>query len=129
MERPNNSKHILAMLAILTIVGSMTGCYYDNEEELYPFAGNQCDTLLPLSYNGIIQPIMQQNCAISGCHTGVNPTGGLRLDTYTQVSEIALNGDMSSRVIVNRDMPPSGPLSACDISALQAWIDLGAPEN
>jgi len=129
MVHLNRSRNfwILAIL-FLGVVMVVQSCYYDNEEELYPFDAAACDTVATITYTNTIQAITNGNCAVSGCHTGVSPTGGLFLDTYLQVREIALNGDMSSRVLVSEDMPPSGPLSRCDMEAIQTWINEGAPE-
>lgn len=106
----------------------LSSCYYDNEEELYPFGNSNCDTLSVITYSNSIQAIANTNCAISGCHTGVNPTGGIKLETYQQLKSIADNGKLGSRTLVEKDMPPSGPLSNCDLEAIQVWINTGAPE-
>ncbi len=129
MVHLNRSRNfwVIAIL-FLALVMVAQSCYYDNEEELYPFDAAQCDTVATVTYTNTIQAITNSNCAVSGCHTGVSPTGGLFLDTFQQVREIALNGDMSSRVLVSEDMPPSGPLSRCDMEAIQNWINNGAPE-
>ncbi|MCA1762740.1 MAG: hypothetical protein LC664_07095 [Flavobacteriales bacterium] len=129
MVHLNRSRNfwVIAIL-FLALVMVAQSCYYDNEEELYPFDAAQCDTVATVTYTNTIMAITNSNCAVSGCHTGVSPTGGLFLDTYQQVREIALNGDMSSRVLVSEDMPPSGPLSRCDMEAIQNWINNGAPE-
>jgi hypothetical protein len=117
-----------SILAILLGGIFLSGCYYDNEEELYPFSNLNCDTLSVITYSNTIQAIANSNCAISGCHTGVNPTGGIKLETYQQMKSIADNSKLSSRVLVEKNMPPSGPLSNCDLEAIQIWINSGAPE-
>jgi hypothetical protein len=113
---------ILAGVIALLLVQS---CYYDKEEELYP--GN-CNVLNPTYTNGI-KTMIDNNCATSGCHTGIAPAAGLLLNTYPQVKEIAVNGKLEARVIIQKSMPPSGPLPKCDLEALQVWIAAGAPEN
>lgn len=127
MEHLNKYKSLLIVVLIL-IVASFSGCYYDNEEELYPGTMLNCDTLTNITYTNSIKAITQSNCAISGCHTGVNPTGGLHLDTYIQVKAVADNGKLGDRVLIQRDMPPTGPLNACDMESIQVWINNGAPE-
>lgn len=125
------NKSITLWITAILLLGIMIfgqSCYYDNEEELYPFDAAECDTVATITYTNTIAALTNSNCAVSGCHTGVSPTGGLFLETYQQVREIALNGDMSSRVLVSEDMPPSGPLSRCDMEAIQTWINNGAPE-
>ena len=126
MEHLN--KRIAILILLLGVVALAQSCYYDNEEELYPFEAQGCDTLTNVTYNGHIEAIIQNNCAVSGCHTGNSPTGGLFLDTYQQVKAIADNGDLTDRTIVQQDMPPSSPLSNCEMEAIQKWVNNGSPE-
>ncbi len=126
MERLSKNIPLIATLLFLASTVLFTqGCYYDNEEELYPYAF--CDSLENVTYTSHIEQITQTNCAISGCHTGTSPGGGLFLETYQQVKAIGEDGRMSTRVLVMQDMPPSGPLSACEMEAIQAWINAGTP--
>lgn len=106
------------------------GCYYDNEEELYP--GSICDTA-DVSYSATIQPLVQGNCATVGCHSGASPAAGLKLETYEEVSTASLNGSISNRI--NRPsgdpllMPPTGKLGNCQILKVDAWTNQGAINN
>jgi len=118
--------YVLIIGLVFTTVFFNQGCYYDNEEELYPY--EFCDSLDNATYSMNIEQITKTNCAISGCHTGTNPGGGLFLDTYQQVKTIGEDGRMSTRALVMQDMPPSGPLSACEMEAIQQWINNGTPE-
>lgn len=126
---PLNRYKTHGILLILLLGAFLSSCYYDNEEELYPFENLNCDTLSVITYANKIQAIANSNCAISGCHTGVNPTGGIKLETYQQMKAIADNGKLGDRVLVQQNMPPSGPLSNCDLEAIQVWINNGAPEQ
>jgi len=103
----------------------LNGCYYDNEEELYAGSGN-CDTSV-VDYATDIKPIFATNCAISGCH--VPGPGRKDLSNDQGIKDIADNGELKDRVVVRKDMPPSGPLSSCNVKLIQAWIDNGAPVN
>lgn len=89
-----------------------------------------CDTL-QASYAQDVVPILQPNCI--GCHSGGNPGGGIRLNTYAGVREVVLDGRLLgsiTRASGFRAMPKNGdPLSACEISIIKAWINNGAPEN
>ncbi len=119
----------MVLLATLFLVIVMAqSCYYDNEEELYPFDVD-CNLPPAVTYAGQIEAIIQGNCAVPGCHTGNSPTGGLFLDTYQQVKAVADNGKLTNRTIVQETMPPSSPLSNCDQEAIQVWVNNGAPEN
>lgn len=126
MERRNKRVGVYSIFVLILALSQ--SCYYDNEEELYPFQGQNCDTLSVITYNNKVESIIQNNCAVSGCHTGTSPTGGLFLDTYQQVKAIADNGALTDRTIVQQDMPPSSPLSNCDLEAIQQWVNNGGPE-
>jgi len=112
------------LLYLLTSIFAI-GCYYDNVEELYP-DGAPCD-LENITYLNDIKPIIDQNCAISGCH--VPGTGRKDLTTYQGLKDIVDDGRLVDRVIVRKDMPPAQPLSRCEMDKIQTWIDAGAPEN
>jgi hypothetical protein len=108
----------------LFIAVAASGCYYDNEEELYPF--DFCD-VTNVTYSGTIQPIVQGNCAVPGCH--VPGATSPDLSTYAGLKTAADNGKLRQQTIVARTMPPSGALPGCDQLAIQAWLDAGAPNN
>lgn len=104
-----------------------TGCEYNNEEELYPSI--ECDTL-NVSYAEDIEPIIENDCATSGCHVA-GGTGNGRFDNYQRVKAKVDNGSMRKRVVENKDMPPPDeePLTSCQIDKIDAWLDAGAPNN
>ena len=54
-------KYLFLLLPVIVI-----SCYYDNEEALYPSAGNGCDTL-EVSFNNTIVPILSTYCYT--CHS------------------------------------------------------------
>lgn len=110
-------------ILIVLSLAMLNGCYYDNEEELYPesFNCNPGD----VTYD-IIKPIIDANCATSGCH--VAGTGRKDLRTYQGMKDIMDDGRLNERVIVKQDMPPSGPLSKCYIAKIEAWIAQGGPQ-
>ena len=102
----------------------MAGCYYDTEAELYP--DRFCDTT-NVTWSATIQPIIQGNCAIPGCHV----TGGTDPDltTYLGVKVEADNGTLRQEVVVDRTIPKNSVLNPCAIDQIDAWIQAGAPEN
>ena len=107
----------------------MAGCYYDNEEYLYP-DGSGCDTT-NITYSGSIAPIMQSTCI--GCHASSIASGGVILDNYNGVSTVANNGKLWGAV--NHEsgypqMPQGGPkLSDCNLTKIDIWIRAGAQNN
>lgn len=114
-------------LLVVSISLAFTGCYYDNEQELYPGAAT-CDTTVPVTFSGTIKPLIQNRCAVSGCHAG-SQSPDLRNDQT--IKQHADNGSLKARVIdrIPPAMPPGGPLPPCEIQQLQAWLDQGAPMN
>lgn len=128
MEHQNNMKHLINITLIVLLAAGVQSCYYDSEEKTYPGSLNGCDTIPP-TFANTIEAITSTNCAISGCHTGINPSAGIFLDTYAQVKVIADNGKLNQEVVVNKSMPPSGPLTDCELKAIADWIAAGAPEN
>lgn len=109
---------------------SMTGCYYDNYEDLYQHvSNNSCDTVLS-SYTADIKPWIDAQCI--SCHDANLASGGLVLETYQQVAD---NADVIKARIELQEgelglMPQGGPrLDECKLNGFQAWIDLGKPEN
>ncbi len=89
-----------------------------------------CDTL-DVSYSTRIEPLILSNC--SGCHDSVDPTAGLSLTSYDQISEIALSGSLQSSLLGMNGftlMPFNGnELSDCQIRMIELWIDNGAPND
>jgi hypothetical protein len=119
-------RHTLAIASLLLLALSTTvGCYYDNEEELYPTDPNACDTA-NVSFSADILPIIQGNCA--GCHPG---SGGFPLENYANVKAKVDNGSLNLRLLINQDMPPAGntELNQCQKLLIQSWIAKGAQDN
>tara|TARA_B100000780_G_scaffold276491_1_gene245185 strand:- start:2299 stop:2667 length:369 start_codon:yes stop_codon:yes gene_type:complete len=102
-----------------------TSCYYDNEEDLYP-QSFECDTTA-ITYDGKVGAIINQNCATSGCHDGIS--GAISLTNYGAVKAIVDNGKLENRVLISRDMPPTGNLTYCEYQQLEIWLSKGAPET
>lgn len=126
MEHPNKNTAITIALFVFVFTG-MQSCYYDVEEELYPEGLSNCDTTA-VTYTSTINAITATSCAVTGCHTGVAPSAGLFLNTYEQVKSIADDGRLLQKVIIERSMPPVGPLPDCERAAIEDWINAGAPE-
>jgi len=81
-----------------------------------------CDTTGTITWTGAIQPLVQKNC--QSCHSGTAPSGNLKLTTYAEVVDAVKNGRVLSavkRVSGVPAMPPSTPLSSCDIRKTEIW--------
>lgn len=104
---------------------ALSGCYYDNEEELYPPATqNAGDTI---KYSTHIQPMIAGNCATSGCHVAGAQSPDLStyqgvFDNRDRVKARAVNGDPGP-------MPSAGLMSQDNRNKLTKWIADGALNN
>lgn len=104
------------------------------------------------TFSAIQTEVFNLSCALSGCHTGANPTGGMNLSAgmaYTNIVGVASsevpalqrvspgNADDSYLVqklegtaAVGARMPfGAAPLSDMKIQNVRDWIDAGALEN
>ena len=121
------------LIVILSLV--LTGCYYDKEDQLYPLSnsgsGNTCDTS-NVTYTATIQPILAQNCALSGCHDAATQSSGHNLSTYDGAKNAVNSGRLlgSIRQESGFSAMPKGmtKLSDCNISKISAWINKGMPQ-
>ena len=118
-------------IALLLGLISITGCYYDNEEYLYPTPVNtSCDTTT-VSYSQRLVPILDNNQCLS-CHNNSLASGGINLEGHANV---AANIDSIIGAISHAQgftpMPQgaSDPLPACDIAAFVAWKNHGSNDN
>jgi len=122
-------------LSILLSV-SLSRCYYDTEEELYPDSGSiVCDTI-SVSYATDIVPIMNSKCSTPVCHASSNTIGAIPLETYVELKDylIADKARFISSIIwdgnaSNMPQGASAKISDCNINTIRAWINAGYPNN
>jgi len=111
-------------LILLPLV--FTSCRYDVEESLY---GPNCPDVIE-AYEGSVRSLLETHC--TGCHSGAFPESGLDLTTYASVRQATLEGSLLEVITLpesnSLSMPPNGALDSCQISLLQNWAALGAPE-
>lgn len=118
------------LIGILIIFYACTNKKADQIAPVTP--GVNCDTI-NLSFAGDIMPILQQNCALSGCHDAATNSGGYTYESYAGFMEPINNGRLLGAI--NRQqgfvpMPKNAPkLSDCDIARITHWIEIGAPDN
>jgi hypothetical protein len=89
-----------------------------------------CDTT-NVTFSGNVWPIVTTWC--TGCHSGTDPQGGLRLENYDQVAAIANNGKFYGAVAHLPGYVPmpfeSPKLSDCSLATIRLWIEGGALNN
>jgi hypothetical protein len=121
------------LLIFALFAGLLAGCYYDNEETLYPTLDKGCDTT-GVTYSKSIVPIFQTNCL--SCHSSKDyaSTGGnINLEDFNMVQLLALQGILFGAVTHNSNnspMPKNGAkIDTCSITKIKIWIDHGALNN
>jgi cytochrome c551/c552 len=120
---------LIIFMAGSLIIGSssLSGCYYDVEEELYGF----CDST-NVTYSTTINNIVNSYGCV-GCHSGAGASGGVVLNTYTGIKSKVTDGRLMgsiNHVAGFSPMPQGGAkMSQCDINKIQAWVAAGAPNN
>ncbi|MCF8364494.1 MAG: hypothetical protein K9H16_01840 [Bacteroidales bacterium] len=90
----------------------------------------ECDTV-NVTFSTTIWPVVQGRCF--GCHNGPNAQGGISLDNYTNIAEVANSGRLMGAIRHEEGyapMPQNGSkLSDCNITQFQKWINDGTPNN
>lgn len=76
-----------------------------------------------VSFAKDVQPIINNSCAISGCHNGATKPN------LTSYASIKAEVDDVKEQVVSGSMPKGRTLSAADKDALLCWIANGAANN
>ena len=109
------------MSGLLLLAGA---CEYKNEEELFGKEAQCADEVFFLTD---IQPIIQTNCAISGCHA----SGGTSPE-LTSFEKVAARAADVVRETQSGHMPPASSgksLSAEEINRISCWVQQGAKKE
>lgn len=119
------SKNNIIILFVLSMTLILASCTNDKEDLLY--GNDECESSA-VSFSQDIVPIISNHCATVGCH--VQGGGGTGIfENYNQIKSKVDDNSFEARVIDQRDMPPSGPLSDCQIEHIIQWLEDGAPNN
>lgn len=83
-------------------------------------------------------PIINSNCAMSGCHDAITHEEGVNLSSWDAImnSDVVKPGNANGSKLIEvltesgeEAMPPDGPLSSEQIDVLKLWINQGALNN
>ncbi|MBV6644425.1 MAG: SprB repeat-containing protein [Cyclobacteriaceae bacterium] len=90
--------------------------------------GNGCSTTsirakIGVSLNDDIVPIINANCALSGCHLNA------RSPLLTSNAQIINFSDRIKSRTSAGTMPPSGSLPADQVQLIASWVDCGSQDN
>jgi hypothetical protein len=115
-------------VAILLLLAVVSGCYYDNEEYLYPASSSTCDTT-NVTYSGVVSGIFSSNC--NGCHSSSSPSGGVVTDNISGVkANITRIWGSINHTGTYQNMPQNmSKLSDCNLAKIRIWMNAGMPEN
>lgn len=124
----NRIKSISTVVLLLILAG----CYYDKEDQLYvqPSGGSGCDTS-NVTYTTTIKTILDNSCALSGCHDAQTKSFGYDLSNYngavagTQGRLLGAIRHDNGFIAMPKGM---AKLSDCDIAKITAWINSGTPQ-
>lgn len=112
----------------IIMVATLSRCYYDVEEEIYP--KTECDTD-NISYSIDVVPILQNNCY--ECHSEAVNQAGITLEGYDNLKTYVDNGRFLGAIKHDpgfSPMPQGRPqLPDCQIAKIEQWILDGAPNN
>ena len=127
MEHQTTKK---AFIILCVLIGfSLSSCYYDKKDVLYPEGAN-CTTE-NVSFSQTVWPILNNNCV--SCHSGPNASGGITMGNYNELI-VAVNGGRFIGSIKHEagfsSMPKNAPkLNDCNINQIDAWIAQGMLNN
>lgn len=110
-----------------------SSCYYDNEEELYGGTPTPaCDTATT-TFQAVVKPIIDANCATAGCHTDVTKAGNFSLQGYanvkTKIDDGTLIGSIKWEPGYSRMPQGRTQLPECEILKIETWKNKGAQNN
>ena len=107
---------------------SLDSCYYDKGDVLN---GNVCDTS-NVNYENQISAIIDLNCI--HCHNSAKADGGVILETYEQVRDITVNGNLIPCINHESGYPrmpadKNEKMDPCFLSQFDIWLEIGTPKN
>jgi hypothetical protein len=142
----NSTVHLLTLLiAVFSVVATVSSCKHEipspavNDDDGNGTGGGgnnsvPCDSD-SVYFSMQILPILQSNCAMTGCHDAGTASDGVVLTSYSSVmnSGIVTPGDPGNsdlyEVLTETDpdklMPPNGALPWAQIQLIQTWIQQG----
>ncbi len=142
-------KLFVPVLSILATFAIIAGCT-DAGSEPPMTALKQTPTITDtVRFSTVVQPILLNNCAISGCHTGSSPASGFNQSSYAGVraggvqfgTNVVIPGDSTDSKIIQKlrgkageRMPLAGTYAATGlpdslIVEIGTWIMQGAKDN
>ena len=118
----------LRYFALAVLLLSLSMCYDDSEEELYPTL-TECDAE-NVTYSGTIQPIIDNYCLSCHGNNAATSGGNVFLRSYDEVYAQRVKILASIQSTASNPMPKGTMgLSACAVSQFTKWNADGSPNN
>lgn len=112
----------------LLLLSILFSCEKEEAQELPTY---DCTGLTP-TYTAEIKPIIDTNCATTGCHNSSSQAGGINLSTYALTSSESNNARFLGSIqhlSAYSSMPRnSAKLSDTAIQLIFCWVENGQPE-
>jgi len=125
-------KRLLPVIIIFAIVSiTLSSCYYDNQEALYPSLSSSCDTT-NVTFSTKIATVLANNCL--SCHSNAmaaSAGNNIRLQDYNDVKAraTAIAGSIKHTGTYSPMPKNGGKLNTCSITLVDIWIRNGAPNK
>jgi len=124
-------KYFKILLLGLSVIIILYGCYYDNEEQLYPVSPDKnCDTA-NITYSGHIAKTLSMYCY--SCHgSSYKQTGnGIQLNKYSSVIKYydRIIGAITHDSQYSEMPKGASKLGDCNINQFVIWKNEGSPNN
>jgi hypothetical protein len=110
-------------LMVLTLVISLLSSCANNKLDS---CTTTCSTLSTLKYSNFSNFIATSCATGSGCHGTGSSSGDF--SSYTGLQPYLANGKFKQRVIIEKNMPPSGGVRQSYLDSLSCWICNGYPQ-
>ncbi len=136
MAERRRPQQLIAAIAIMSaLAGAISSCKHDPPISLEPVEVSTSE----ISFRDQVQPILNSNCNMSGCHNASSAAEGVNLSSFASIMSddelvVRFKPDESELMEELRgygrkgSMPPPGqqPLSSEQINVLKQWILEGA---
>ncbi len=125
-------KTIYTIFIICIASITLSACFYDKADVVYPTTALSCDTT-NVTYSNQIVSILNAQC--NYCHGAAANSigGGIYLNTYAALKPYINNGSFLNSILQNGKasaMPKNGAkMDNCSILKIQSWINKGALNN
>lgn len=133
-ESGSGERKILIAIALMLSL-FIHGCAWDKT----PLVGNGNDGVKDsICYEEEIQPLINSNCAKSGCHDAITHADGYDLSSYYGIIELVKPGKPDNSKLIEvisasgEDVmppPPDPPLNQEQVDLIRQWITEGAGIN